>query len=268
MWAFPPSASKDETLSDCDARSDSGSPDSKPKLVLVPGLDGTALLFFRQLPRLVERFDVMTFPLPDDSAADMGSLVAELRAFIDSHSAQRVLLCGESFGGALSMSFSLAHPERVLGLVILNSFPVIRTRLRLLVGPWMLRCLPWGAMPLMRRYTEHRLHSPHASEDDLHEFRERSKQIGRAGYIRRIEILRSYDIRDRLRGLEPPALFLASDQDRLVPSVAEARFMSSVAPRASMQILRGYGHVCLINRDLDLLEEITPWFDALSQNHS
>jgi len=249
-----------------DPRSGTRTPAGSPILIMVPGLDGTALLFFRQLPRLAERFEVESFVLPDDPAATMPSLVAALHAFIDSHTTQRVVLCGESFGGALSMSFALAHPERVLGLVILNSFPVIHSRLRLLVGPWLLRCFPWGAMPLVRRYTEQHLHSPHASADDLHEFHERSKQIGRAGYIRRLEILRSYDIRNQLPRLEPPVLFLASDQDRLLPSVAEAHFMCALAPRASMEILRGYGHVCLINRDLDLLGRITPWFDRVTAN--
>lgn len=36
---------------------------------------------------------------------------------------QPVTLVGESFGGALSLSYAPAHPERVARLVILNSFP-------------------------------------------------------------------------------------------------------------------------------------------------
>jgi pimeloyl-ACP methyl ester carboxylesterase len=183
-------------------------------IVLVPGLDGTALLFYRQIPLLAKRFNVVAFPLPDSSVHSMDDLVDDVHRLISEVASERVILFGESFGGALSMSFALAHPDKLAGLVILNSFPCIRTRLKLRLAPLALRMLPWGAMPLVRRFTEHRLHSPHAREDDLLEFRERSKEIGRAGYIRRLEILAGYDIRERLPDLQVPTLFLAGDRDQ------------------------------------------------------
>ena len=232
-----------------------------PTIVMVPGLDGTALLFYRQVPLLARRFHVISFPLPDDPVRSMDDLVEDLRQMIDELGAEEVVLCGESFGGALSMSLALAHPEYVKGLVILNSFPVVRSRLRLRLAPLALRALPWGAMPLVRRFTESRLHSPHALPEDLHEFRERSKQIGRLGYIRRLEILQRYDVRERLHEIRPPVLYLAGDVDQLVPSVAEAYFMAERVPNATVEVLEGYGHVCLINHDLDLLEYVEPWYE-------
>lgn len=232
-----------------------------PTLVLVPGLDGTALMFYRQIPLLAKRFHVVAFPLPDDGSMTMSDLIDDLARLLDQVAGPEVVLCGESFGGALSLSFALAHPDRLQGLVIVNSFPVVRQRLKLRLGPWFLRALPWGAMPLVRRFTEAKLHSPHARPEDLHEFRERSKQIGKAGYIRRLEILQGYDIRDRLHELRPPALFLAGDRDHLVASVSEARFMAARVPRGRVEVLEGYGHICMINHDLDLLEFIGPWFE-------
>ncbi len=233
-----------------------------PTLVLVPGLDGTALMFYRQIPLLARRFNVVAFPLPNDPSLGMAELIADLATLLDEVAGPDVVLCGESFGGALSLSFALAHPERLQGLVIVNSFPVIRQRWKLYLAPLALRLMPWGAMPLVRRFTEARLHSPHAQPEDLKEFHERSKQIGKAGYIRRIEILRHYDVRDALASLKPPVLFLAGDRDELVPSVAEARFMAERAPRATVEVLEGYGHICMINHDLDLLERIEPWYEA------
>jgi 3-oxoadipate enol-lactonase len=195
-------------------------------IILVPGLDGTALLFYRQIPLLARRFNVVAFPLPNESDRSMEDLVAELRTLIDEVAPRGAILCGESFGGALSMSTALAHPGVVRGLVIINSFSRVPQRVRLRLAPLALRVLPWGAMPLVRRFTEHRLHSPHALEEDLAEFHERSKAIGREGYIRRLEILWDYHLRDRLHEIQAPTLFLAGDRDQLVPSVAEARFMS------------------------------------------
>ena len=48
-------------------------------MVLVPGLDGTALLFYRQVPSLSTRFRVETFPLRDDPSCTMEGLVADLK---------------------------------------------------------------------------------------------------------------------------------------------------------------------------------------------
>ena len=231
-----------------------------PPLILVPGIDGTALFFYRQLPLLAKRFRVVTFPLPDESEGTMDSLVQrlyELAARVGGD--QKVLLCGESFGGALSLSFGLAHPERLRGLVILNSFPAIRQRWRMRLAPRLLRIVPWGTMNLVRRLSRSRLHSPHTSPEDLSEFLERSRAVGRRGYIRRLEILRTYDLRERLVEIRVPTLFLAGDLDHIVPSVEEAHFMAARMPHATVKVLRGYGHVCLINHEFNLLEEISPW---------
>ncbi len=236
---------------------------SEGTLVLVPGLDGTALLFYRQTPILSRRFHVQTFPLPDDSACTMETLVGDLKDTVDrvarERGENRVLLCGESFGGALSLSFALRHPERLSGMVILNSFPYIRQRIRIRLGPPLLKLMPWGAMPAVRRFTESRLHSSHTRREDIDEFHRRTRAIGRRGYIRRLEILRDYDIRNELHRIEVPTLFLAADQDHLVPSVAEARYMAARMPNATVRILEGYGHVCMIHDDFDLLAHVDPW---------
>ncbi|HEX5035186.1 MAG TPA: alpha/beta hydrolase [bacterium] len=236
-----------------------------PTLVFVPGLDGTALLFYRQAPLLAQRFHVLTFPLPNDPASTMDSLVEDLRAIIQKVTAhrntERVILCGESFGGALSMSFALAHPQLLDGLVIVNSFPKIRDRWRLKAAPLLVKALPWGAMGLVRRFTEARLHSPHTLPEDIAEFHRRMRWVGKAGYVRRLEILQSYDIEDKLGEIEVPTLLLAGEFDRLVPSVREAEFMAARMPHATARTLKGYGHICLINHDFNLLEYLLPWIE-------
>ncbi len=236
-----------------------------PPVVLVPGIDGTALLFYRQLPTLATRFDVIAFPLPavDPHVMTMSSLADDLALLVTEISDHGAILCGESFGGALAMTTALRHPDVVRGLVILNSFPRIDERFKLRVAPTLLKMMPWGAMPLVRRYTSAHLHSPHALPEDLHEFLERAKQIDRKAYIRRLEILQDFDIRDELHAITAPTMFLAGDLDRLLPSVRWARYMQQRVESSRMHVLEGYGHVCLINHDLDLVDYIGPWWDEV-----
>ena len=66
-----------------------------------------------------------------DAAATMDVLVSDLARIIDTvaPTERRAIIVGESFGGALALSFALARPEQVSRLVVLNSFPYFAPRL-------------------------------------------------------------------------------------------------------------------------------------------
>lgn len=228
-------------------------------LVLVPGLDGTGLLFYRQVPLLEAHYAVTTHRLRD-SATHLDELVSELDArVVQAAQGRRVTLVGESFGGALSLSYALAHPDRVERLVIINSFPFFSPQARLRLGYHLLRATPWGAMPVVRRFTAWRMHSPHTGRQELRRFHELMRATTRQGYLSRLRMLREYDVRERLHALEAPVLFLAADRDHLVPAVAQAQLMASLAPRSTVRVLKGHGHICLIAPDLDLCALIAEW---------
>jgi len=229
-------------------------------LVLVPGMDGTGQLFYRQTPSLSESFRTATYALRSN-AGTMDTLVGDLGAVIDTVApdTRQAVVVGESFGGALAMSFALARPEQVSALVVLNSFPFFAPQFRLRLARYGLALLPWGAMPLIRRATAFRLHSAHTHRGEIRRFMELTACADREGYINRLQLLMSYDIRNRLHDLRPPALFLAAEQDHLVPSVQQAQLMVSRVPRGTLRVLHGHGHICLIAPDVCLRDILLPW---------
>ena len=231
-----------------------------PAVVLVPGMDGTGQLFYRQVPRLSQSHRVATYALRDD-ARDMRTLVTDLASVVDTAApaAKRALIVGESFGGALGLSFALAHPDKVSGLVVLNSFPYFSPQIRLRLAIAGLTVLPWGAMQLVRRLTAFRLHSRHTHREDMAKFMRLTSGATRRGYLNRLHILRMYDVREALRGMDIPTLFVAADEDHLVPSVQQAELMASLTPRATVQVLAGHGHICLIAPGVDLAAVIVDW---------
>ena len=237
-----------------------------PPLIYVPGMDGTGQLFYRQGPALARRFRVITFRLRDD-ARTMDELVQDLHDLLDAvvPDGTPAILMGESFGGALSMSFALRHPSRVRALVILNSFPWFAPQFRLRLAHLGITLMPWQAMRLIRRLTAFRLQSPHTPRADMHRFLRLTAGTTRRGYLNRLAMLREYDVRERLRDLHRPTLFLAADRDHLIPSVSQARFMCERVPNSDMRILAGHGHACLVAPDVNLdaiLDEWTAWRDA------
>jgi len=232
----------------------------KEYLVMVPGIDGTGKLFYRQIPSLEKRFVVSTTPLRDE-AQTMADLVADLAAHVERVAGNdgRVTLFGESFGGALSLSYALAHPARVNRLVILNSFAHFQSSAQLWFGYQLLRVTPWSLMSLVRRINAPRMHSLKTERDEIRRFLNLMSTTTRLGYLSRMRMLRSYDVRPQLPSLTAPALFLAADRDTLVPSIDQAALMSALAPSGSMRVLEGHGHSCLIAPDLSLADILDEW---------
>lgn len=231
-----------------------------PLLVLVPGMDGTGELFYRQVPSLARRYRVATYALREVAA--MEDLVADLADVISTLGTdQRATVVGESFGGAVALSFALAHPAMLDRLVVLNSFPRFLPQGRLNLAVTLLGGVPfpWQVMSVVRRVTAFRLHSRHTHRRDIKRFLELTAATTRRGYLQRLRILRQYDVRERLGEIRAPTLFLASDRDHLVPAVEQARYMAERVPGATVQVLRGHGHICLIAPDLDLGQILNDW---------
>ena len=87
-----------------------------PPFVYVPGMDGTGLLFYRQIPELAHRFRVATYTLRD-SATHMHTLVEDLSGVVAkaSTSNEKAIVFGESFGGALSSPAREHRPHAAAG---------------------------------------------------------------------------------------------------------------------------------------------------------
>jgi pimeloyl-ACP methyl ester carboxylesterase len=196
-----------------------------------------------------------------DNAPEMATLVDDLTrvARAAATTGGQVVVVGESFGGAVALSFALANPQLVQALVVLNSFPRFLPQGRLALAIHALRVMPWEAMPLIRRLTAFRLHSRYTHRAEIRRFMELTQETSREGYIARLRILQSYDVRDRLGELAMPVLFLASERDHLVPAVREARAMANRVPRATVRVLAGHGHICLIAPNLDLENLLQEW---------
>jgi pimeloyl-ACP methyl ester carboxylesterase len=231
-----------------------------PPLIFIPGLDGTGLLFYRQVRLLSHRFTVITFRLRDE-AVDMDTLVSDISRHLDraAPDGTPAVVVGESFGGALAMSFALARPERVRELVILNSFARITPQVKLHLAIGGLHLVPWRTMQFVRRLTAWRLQSPHTHRDEIKRFLMLTSATTRTGYLNRLRILTRYDLRSRLHELQVPTLFLAADQDHLIPSVSQATFMSARVPQATMRVLKGHGHACFLAPDIDLNVLLQEW---------
>lgn len=234
-----------------------------PAVVLVPGINGSGELFYRQVPRLDRFYTVASYSLRDE-AESLDQLDADLALVVDTVAPveRRAIVIGESFGGAVALTFALRYPERVAALVIVNSFAHFEPQMRLRLGIAGATLVPWGAMSALRHVTASRLHSPHTGRVEIKQFIQLTANASRRGYLNRLKLLRRFDVRERLHAIAAPTLFVAAECDRLVPAVEQARLMTSRVPSSTMRILEGHGHICLIAPGVDLAAIMREWLEG------
>jgi 3-oxoadipate enol-lactonase len=104
--------------------------DGVPVVLLHPGI-GDSRAWDLVMPGLsghrVVRYDVRGYGRSPQPTGEF-SLLSDLETVLDQLNLERVLLVGCSMGGGTALSFTLAHPERVHGLVLLcagvSGFPM------------------------------------------------------------------------------------------------------------------------------------------------
>jgi pimeloyl-ACP methyl ester carboxylesterase len=227
----------------------------KPPALLIPGLDGTGKLFYRQIDRLSEYYRVVAWNFLPRAFFQISDLVQELAQYTGGEQAGSMLVVGESFGGVVAMHFALSYPERLNRLGLVNTFPVYRRRIRIRLA---LRLIDLFNRPKLRavkeRVVDHMLASEGILAEDRLMYKEAVKLVHYPAYRRRLEIIRRVDLRNRLQEISVPTLLFASGKDKLVPSVSEARYMAARIPGSTLYEFPHAGHALLLTPGFSLAD--------------
>jgi pimeloyl-ACP methyl ester carboxylesterase len=164
------------------------------KLVLLPGMDGTGVLFRPLVDALPPELEPIVVAYPTDEPLTYGELLPLVRRALPAGGDFIVL--GESFSGPLALTVAAESPPGLAGVVLAGSFVANPIRslpawAGALSRPWLFRLLP----TTLRRWNSLGL-------------RVRPALRGR-------EIL-GVDARPALQGCPVPVLYLAGRQDRIV----------------------------------------------------
>lgn len=229
----------------------------KPLALLIPGLDGTGKFYYRQVGPLSVRSRVLAWEFRRQADFDFADLVEELGEGTAAEEPGTIAVVGESFGGTVAMHYVLAYPERVGRLVLINTFPSYRWKIRISLACRVSALLRWRGMRGVKSFIAERIlvHEGILPED-RRRYHEIVSLIDPAAYRRRLELVRDSALRERLGEITAPTLLLASGRDKIVPSVAEARFMASRIPNARLYEFPRAGHALLLTPGFSLAEYI------------
>jgi pimeloyl-ACP methyl ester carboxylesterase len=107
----------------------------RPPMLLSHGYGASGRMWDQNVPALARERALITWDMrghgdseaPEDPAAHTHeACLADMEALLDQVGAERAVLCGMSLGGFLSLRFQLEHPERVTGLVLVDTGPGFR----------------------------------------------------------------------------------------------------------------------------------------------
>jgi pimeloyl-ACP methyl ester carboxylesterase len=234
-----------------------------PAVLLSHGFAATSAMFSANTPIVAARHQVITWDLRghggSESPADSRSysphvLLDDMVALLTHCGLNRAVLGGHSLGGYLSLDFALRFPDRVAGLVLIDTGPGFRNDAAR--DDWNRRAERTAA-----RLAERGLAAV-GSSAELHasEHRDASGLIQAARYTL---TQRDSHVLDGLPRIAVPALVVVGSQDD--PFLAAADYMTAKIPQARKVIIPGAGHAPNVDKpelfDAELrrfLDEITP----------
>ncbi|MCA8981978.1 MAG: alpha/beta hydrolase [Planctomycetes bacterium] len=202
--------------------------------VLLPGLDGSGLLFEDFVARMPPGFRTRVVRYPGDAVRSYAELESLVREQLPD---EPYVLVGESYSGPLAVALAARPRGDLRGLVLVASF-VTRPAWR----GW--RWLPWRALfalpaPVMALRWALGLDGPAGADHFRVAVREASPEVLAA----RVREALAVDVREELRAVRCPVLYLVAARDRIVAKRC-AREVAALRPGAVVETLDA-GHPLL-----------------------
>ena len=171
---------------------------------------------------------------------------------------------GYSFGGIVAQQLAAAYPKRVRRLVLastspgLGSLPGFRAALRLLTVP------PWSYRSARFLPTAAAIFGGSLRKDPTRAARFLPTRVPHwRGWLHQLLAVNAYSSLPVLPFIRQPALVMAGDDDPLVPLV-NARLITRLLPDARLEVVRGGGHLMLLERAPEAAQSIRAFLEAVS----
>jgi len=242
-------------------------------LVLVPGLAGGWKLLAPLAALLSRHYEVTIpglrgdrFPLGSALASDMSEHAHDLAAMIDLLRLERPTLFGVSFGGAIALELAVAQPRKIGALILQGVEARFRTTLGATIARRVLERFPLPSDNGFLNQFFNLLHGGKPAPGPLSDFVvERCWETDQGVMARRIGLLESFDVSDRLWQVEAPTLVLAGTRDVIVPP-SRQRALASAIPGARYATLEGAGHIGFLSHRAEVARHARSFLREVSHS--
>ncbi len=183
---------------------------------------------------------------------------------LDELGIEQVDVMGVSWGGGPAQQFARSCPERARSLVLLA------TSAGMLMVPGNLSAIRKMAHP--KRYTDpdymlknfETLYGDAADEHAV-DHKNRIQAPTPRGYMFQLLAMMGWTSLHFLPFLKQPTLVMSGDRDNIVP-LANARILKKAIPNAELRIVKGGGHLFVVNRSRQVVPVITRFLDDFADS--
>ena len=227
-------------------------------LVLIPGFASGAWSWFRQA-NLEDDLRVITYdprgigrsPIANDEPLSIETFTGDLLGLLDTLKIEKAHILGASFGGFVALEFALRYPERLDKLILACTTAGGKNH----VSP---------DIEILRSFTRdpdrplgdqiRRFFRPAFTENFNAEHAEVVEQVCRlreenevseATYVAQLQTAFSFDVEDRLGGIEQETLVITGDVDNLVP-MQNSLNLAAHLPKAKLSIIENGSHMIFV----------------------
>ncbi|MBC1239763.1 alpha/beta fold hydrolase [Nostoc sp. 2RC] len=234
---------------------------SYPLFVFLPGMDETGKeLMYIQTAGLETAFDVRCFVIPPDDLTSWNEMTEEVVSLtnieLQKIRSSPVYLCAESFGACLALKVLEKFPQLFTKIILINSASSFHRVPWLNLGSLLFPYTPnlfykissFISLPFLTNLNRI---SPTARQALL----KSTSSAPKGTANQRLALMREFDIDEqKLSQITQPVLLIASKEDRLLPSEAEAQRLSNIFPNSQIITLPHSGHACLVEKDVNLYQ--------------
>jgi pimeloyl-ACP methyl ester carboxylesterase len=238
---------------------------SRPRALVIPGLNGSPDLLMAAAPRLFPGLRALPFDHRRELAeGGVEGLAGRALAVLDADPGgdEPAYVCGESFGGTIALTLARRYPARVRGLILFSAFGRYSPRLarggRVGLACWRLLGdrVAGGVLRVSRPLRAPGTLGFRFSRRDLRNYL-RETDGHPPAYRSKCDASLRFDARPWLGSLACPTMILTGTWDSVVPISAGAE-LARLIPNARLHRLPG-GHVVHLTRAAEVGRLIARW---------
>jgi poly(3-hydroxyalkanoate) depolymerase len=245
-----------------------GDDPTHPPLLLLMGIGGNIEMWGPIAQRIRGR-RLIAFDAPGTGESSIGRIrrmagLADLAAAVlDTFAVSNADVLGYSFGGALAQEMARRHPERVRRLILgvttfgfggLPARPSVYVHMVQPARYHSSRYLEWVAPRIYGGRAGRHVPASKSGAGILAEAR-LARPPSTIGYLSQLAALYGWTSLPWLHTLEMPVLVMAGDDDPIIP-LLNARILACRIPGARLQIVRGGGHLFLLDEHPGVIQTI------------
>jgi 3-oxoadipate enol-lactonase len=242
-------------------------------IVLVPGLAGGWKLLGPLAHLLARKHRVISYSLRGEwgpsataSPTDMGELADDLGGLIEALGLERPTVFGVSFGGAIALELAVARPRSMGALIVQGAEARYRPSLGATIARRVLERFPLPSDNGFVNQFFNLLHGGKPEPGPLADFVvERCWETDQSLMARRIALLETFDVAERLWRIHVPTLVLAGSRDAIVPAERQ-RALAAAIPGARFALLEGAGHIGFLTHRQEVARRVRTLLHRLAKH--